>query len=427
MFDTFISVFKIPELRNKILYVFAIMAVFRLAAAIPLSAVNPAALRNFFTNNQIFGILNVFTGGSLQQLSVVMLGLGPYITAVIILQLLTMIFPKLKEMYYESGEQGRETFNLYGRLLTVPLAALQGYGFLALLSHQGVVNLPQSLFSFRLLASVIIVTAGAVFLMWLGELLSQKGISNGVSLIIFAGIVAGLPSTLVRQFPLISQDPALLQSYGLLLIIGLIVIGGVTFITESQRNIPVSYAKRIRGHRVYGGVSTYLPIKVNQAGMIPLIFALSVLIFPQTIASFLSANVHTPWVANLALAMTRFLQPDQLPFGMLYFLLVVVFTYFYTQITFEPHTIAENLQKQGAFIPGVRPGSETATYLAKTVNRVTLAGALFLGLIAVVPLIAESLTGITSLRIGGTAILIVVAVVLDTIRQIDAQIAMREY
>lgn len=427
MFDKLVNAFKIPELRNKILYVIGILAVFRLAAAIPLGSVDPAALRRFFTDNQIFGILNVFTGGSLDQLSIVMLGLSPYITSVIILQLLTMIFPKLKELYYESGEKGRERFNFYGRLLTVPLAVLQGYGFIILLSRQGVIDIPQSLLSFQLISTVIIVTAGAIFLMWLGELLSQKGISNGVSLLIFAGIVASLPGSLFRSFQLLLQDRSQIDDYLLLLIIGIAVVAGVTFITESQRNIPVSYAKRIRGHKVYGGVSTYLPIKVNQAGMIPLIFALSVLIFPQTILSFLSTNIQNQWVAQAASFVSRFFQPDQFLFGLFYFFLVVMFTYFYTQITFEPHTISENLQKQGAFIPGVRPGQETTLYLGRTVNRITLAGSLFLGLIAVIPLIAQAMTGVSSLTIGGTAILIVVAVVLDMIRQINAQIAMREY
>lgn len=422
MFNKVLTVFKSPELRNKILYVIGIMAVFRLAAAIPVAGVNHDRLRDFFggSGNQIFGILNIFTGGSLEQFSIVMLGLGPYITAVIILQLLTMIFPKLKELYYEQGEKGREKFNFYGRLLTVPLAALQGYSFLVLLSRQGVLEE-----GFNFLASTIIVTGGAVFLMWLGELISRKGISNGVSVLIFAGIVSALPASAFQSFELVQSDPSRLDDYLLLLIVGLLVIAGVTFITESQRNIPVSYAKRIRGHRVYGGITSYLPIKVNQAGMIPLIFALSVLIFPQTIVNFLSTSQVT-WVADIAGTLNRFMQ-NQLFFGIFYFLLVVVFTYFYTQITFEPHTIAENLQKQGAFIPGVRPGSETTSYLARTVNRITFAGALFLGLVAVVPLIAQGITGVTNLTIGGTAILIVVAVVLDTIRQLDAQIAMREY
>lgn len=419
MFDKFISIFKLPELRAKMVFAIGMMGLFRLASTIPVSTIDAARLRDFFAGNQVFGILNIFTGGSLTQLSLVMLGLGPYITSVIILQLLTMIFPKLKEMYYEGGEQGKEKFNFYGRILAVPLAALQGYGFLILLSRKGVINLSL----FNLVSSIIVITAGTILLMWIGELISKKGIGNGVSLLIFAGIVAGLPAAVARAYE--TFKPTEINSYLLLVIIGIIVIGGVTFITESQRNIPVSYAKRIRGNRVYGGVSTYLPIKVNQAGMIPLIFALSMLIFPQTIFNFLT-TVKAQWVANVALIFSRFFQ-QQFFFGAFYFFLVVLFTYFYTQITFEPHTIAENLQKQGAFIPGVRPGKETASYLARTVNRITLAGALFLGVIAVVPFIAQAVTGITALTVGGTAILIVVAVVLDSVRQVEAQLAMREY
>ncbi|MBI3335348.1 MAG: preprotein translocase subunit SecY [Candidatus Portnoybacteria bacterium] len=419
MLDKVISIFKIPELRNKILFVIGIMAVFRLGAVIPASSIDPERLKNFFSGNQLFGILNLFTGGSLKQLSIMMLGLSPYITALIILQLLTMIFPKLKELYYGEGERGREIFNFYARLLTVPLAVLQGYGFLVLLSRQGVIEFT----SFGLISSVIVVTGGAVFLMWLGELISRKGVGNGISLLIFAGIISGLPLAAFRAYQ--TFEASQLDDYLLLVLIGVIVIGGVTFITESQRNIPVSYAKRVRGHRVYGGVSTYLPIKVNQAGMIPLIFALSILIFPQTIFNFLS-TVQIPWLASASLSITRFLQ-NQFFFGAFYFLLVVAFTYFYTQITFEPHTIAENLQKSGAFIPGVRPGQETASFLSRTVNRITLAGAIFLGMVAVIPLLAQALTGITTLTIGGTAILIVVAVVLETVRQVEAQLAMREY
>lgn len=420
MFEKFLTIFKTPELRNKILFVLGMMGIFRLAASIPITGVDAEQLRNFFANNQAFGFLNIFTGGSLSQLSLVMLGLGPYITSTIILQLLTMIFPKLKEMYQEQGEQGREKFNFYGRLLTLPLAALQGYGFLVLLSRQGVIELTP----FNLVVDIIIVTAGAVFLMWLGELISQKGIGNGISLLILAGIVAGLP---LNFFQAIStyQDKSQLDDYVILGLIGIFVIAGVAFITESQRNIPVSYAKRIRGNRMYGGVTTYLPIKVNQAGMIPLIFAFSVLIFPQTILNFFGTS-SIQWLANLSSAVNALLA-HQLLFGFLYFAFVVIFTFFYTQITFEPHAIAENLQKQGAFILGVRPGKETSHFLTSTVNKITLAGALFLGLVAIIPFIARALTGVSALTIGGTAILIVVAVILETVRQIEAQIAMREY
>jgi len=417
--DKLLTVFKTPELRNKILFVLAMMGLFRLAAAIPITGVNPEQLRNFFSNNQAFGFLSIFTGGSLSQLSLVMLGLGPYITSTIILQLLTMIFPKLKDMYQEQGEQGREKFNFYGRILTLPLAALQGYGFLILLSRQGVITLT----IMNLVVDIAIITAGAVFLMWIGELISQKGIGNGISLLILAGIVARLPLTFYQSIS--TYQASQLTDYLILAIIGIFVIAGVVFITESQRNIPVSYAKRVRGNRMYGGVTTYLPMKVNQAGMIPLIFALSVLIFPQTILNFLGTS-SIPWLASASTKINLLLQ-HQLLFGLLYFLLVVVFTFFYTQITFEPHTIAENLQKQGAFILGVRPGKETSNFLSATVNKITLAGALFLGLVAIIPFIARAITGVSSLTIGGTAILIVVAVILETVRQIEAQIAMREY
>ena len=419
MLDKLLTVFKTPELRNKILFVLAMMGLFRLAAAIPITGVNPEQLRNFFSNNQAFGFLSIFTGGSLSQLSLVMLGLGPYITSTIILQLLTMIFPKLKDMYQEQGEQGREKFNFYGRILTLPLAALQGYGFLILLSRQGVITLT----IMNLVVDIAIITAGAVFLMWIGELISQKGIGNGISLLILAGIVARLPLTFYQSIS--TYQASQLTDYLILAIIGIFVIAGVVFITESQRNIPVSYAKRVRGNRMYGGVTTYLPMKVNQAGMIPLIFALSVLIFPQTILNFLGTS-SIPWLASASTKINLLLQ-HQLLFGLLYFLLVVVFTFFYTQITFEPHTIAENLQKQGAFILGVRPGKETSNFLSATVNKITLAGALFLGLVAIIPFIARAITGVSSLTIGGTAILIVVAVILETVRQIEAQIAMREY
>lgn len=419
MLNKVLAVFRIPELRNKILFILGILAVFRLAAAIPISSVNADQLSAFFAGNPIFSVLNIFTGGSLAQLSLVMLGLSPYITATIILQLLTLIFPKLKEMYQEQGERGREKFNMYGRLLTVPLAVLQGYGFLVLLSGQGVVTLSP----FNLVSSLVTISAGAVFLMWLGELISQKGIGNGISLLILAGIVARLPQSL---FQAISSGQLSIDDYIFFAIVGIIVIAGVAFITESQRNVPVSYAKRIRGHRMYGGVTTYLPIKVNQAGMIPLIFALSVLIFPQTILTFLGNASSVPWLSSASSTLTALLQ-NQAIFGGLYFVFVVAFTFFYTQITFEPHTISENLQKQGAFIPGVRPGEETTGFLASTVNKITLAGALFLGLVAIVPFVVQAITNIAVLTIGGTAILIVVAVILEIVRQIEAQLAMREY
>jgi len=420
MLQKITTIFKISDLRNKILFVLGMMAVFRIGASIPVTAVNAEALQNFFSGNATFGLLNIFTGGSLSQVSIVMLGLGPYITATIIMQLLTMVFPKLKEIYHEQGENGRQKFNQLSRLITIPLAILQGYGFLTLLSRQGILS-DSSLFA--IVSSVLIVTAGAIFLMWLGELITQKGIGNGISLLIFAGIISGIPGA-VRN-AIIDFDPSKINQFILLAVISVIVIAGVVFINESQRNVPVSYAKRIRGNRMYGGASTFLPVKVNQAGMIPIIFALSVLVFPQTIISFLGTSSNQ-FIADISFAVSSFLQ-NQFINGALYFLLVVAFTYFYTQITFEPKTISENLQKQGAFIMGMRPGDETTNYLKRTVNRITLFGALFLGLVAVVPIIAQFITGIGALVISGTAVLIVVAVVIDTVRQIEAQVSVREY
>lgn len=420
MLQKIINIFKISDLRNKILFVLAMMAVFRIGASIPVTAVNKEALQNFFSGNSAFGLLNIFTGGSLSQVSLVMLGLGPYITATIIMQLLTMVFPKLKEIYHEQGEHGRQKFNQLSRLITIPLAILQGYGFLTLLSRQGILS-DTSLFS--IVSSVAIITGGAIFLMWLGELITQKGIGNGISLLIFAGIISGIPGA-VRN-AIIDFDPSKINQFILLAVISVIVIAGVVFINESQRNVPVSYAKRIRGNRMYGGASTFLPVKVNQAGMIPIIFALSVLVFPQTIVSFLGTSSNQ-FIADISFVVSSFLQ-NQFINGGLYFLLVVAFTYFYTQITFEPKTISENLQKQGAFIMGIRPGDETTNYLKRTVNRITLFGALFLGLVAVVPIIAQFITGISALIISGTAVLIVVAVVIDTVRQIEAQVSVREY
>lgn len=420
MLQKIITIFKISDLRNKILFVLAMMGVFRICASIPVTSVNKEALQNFFSGNSAFGLLNIFTGGSLSQVSLVMLGLGPYITSTIIMQLLTMIFPKLKEIYHEQGEHGRQKFNQLSRLITVPLAILQGYGFLTLLSRQGILS-DTSLFS--IISSVAIITGGAIFLMWLGELITQKGIGNGISLLIFAGIISGIPGA-VRN-AIIDFDPSRINQFILLAVISVIVIAGVVFINESQRNVPVSYAKRIRGNRMYGGASTFLPIKVNQAGMIPIIFALSVLVFPQTIVSFLGTSSNQ-FIADISLVVSGFLQ-NQFINGGLYFLLVFAFTYFYTQITFEPKTISENLQKQGAFIMGMRPGDETTNYLKRTVNRITLFGALFLGLVAVVPIIAQFITGISALIISGTAVLIVVAVVIDIIRQIEAQVSVREY
>jgi len=420
-YQKIIQILKIRDLRNKILFVLGIFVVFRIMANIPIPGVNAENLRNFFGQFQMFGLLNIFTGGTLETLSIVMLGLGPYITAVIVMQLLTMIFPRLEKMYKEEGEAGRQRFNQYGRLLTVPFAALQSFGMLTLLQRQQVIG---TLSPEILLTSILTITAGCLFLMWLGELITEKGIGNGISLLIFAGIVATVPMNIHQM--LIAWDPAKLPTYLLFFGMALLIIAGVVLVNEGRRNIPVSYAKRVRGMKMYGGVSTYLPLNVNPAGVIPIIFALSIMLFPGMIANFLAGAGGV--VGSIAQSVGAFFE-DPWVYGVLYFLLVVLFTYFYTAVTFDPKAISTNLQKMGGFIPGIRPGTSTANFMYYILNRVLLIGALFLGTIAVMPSIVGGITGVMVFQflIGGTALLIVVSVVLETMRQIRAQLQMREY
>jgi preprotein translocase subunit SecY len=423
-YQKIIQIFKIRDLRNKILFILAIFALFRIMANIPIPGIDAERMREFFEANQLFGLLNIFTGGALDNLSIVMLGLGPYITSVIILQLLTMIFPQLERLYKEEGEQGRQKFNQYGRLLTVPLAALQSYGMLALLQQQNIIEaLPLTL----LLTSILTIAAGAIFLMWLGELISEKGIGNGISLLIFAGIVAGFPSN-IRQMA-VGYEVGQLPSYLLFFAMALLIIAGVVLVNEGRRNIPVSYAKRVRGMRMYGGSSTYLPLNVNPAGVIPIIFALSILLFPGMIANFLSGAGGT--AGNIAQAMGGFFDPQQNLWGYIsiYFILVLLFTYFYTAVTFDPKAISNNLQKMGGFVPGIRPGRATAGFLYYILNRVLVIGAISLGLIAIMPFIVQWITEVQVFEflVGGTSLIIVVSVVLETMRQIRAQLQMREY
>src|SRR3989338_1426739 len=414
------SVLMDEGLRKRLLFVLGALLIFRLLAAIPLPGVNTIALEQFFTNNQFFGLLNILSGGGLANLSIVMLAVGPYITASIIMQLLTIMIPKLKALYHEEGEAGRKRFSQYSRLLTVPLAFIQGLAFLLVLQREGIL-VPLSFFDMA--GNVIVAPAGSILLMWIGELISEFGIGNGVSLIIFAGIVAGLPAAISQL--IFSFDPSQIPSYLALLIVGTIITASVVVVTEAERPVPVTYAKRVRGSKVYGGISTYLPLRVNQAGVIPIIFALSILLLPQLLLSLL-ARIDNSIVETVSNAILAGLQ-NQLLYAVLYFLLLFLFTFFYTAVTFDPDTIATNLQKSGAFVPGVRPGISTAQYLGKVITRITLVGALFLGFIAVLPLAIQAATGITQLAIGGTALLIAVSVVLDLVRKIDAQVSMREY
>ena len=408
------------ELRDKILFVLGILVVFRLAANIPVPGVNVDQLKNFFENNQFFGLLNMFSGGGLRNISIVMLGVGPYITASIIMQLLTMIIPRLEQIYKEEGEAGRQKFNMWTRWLTVPLAGLQTYGMISLFRSQGIFG---DLTGLELGTIILTATAGTVFLMWLGELITEKNIGNGVSIIIFAGIVASLPTSVSQT--LIIWDPAKVFTYLGYAVFAVLVIAAVVFVTEGQRNIPVSYAKRVRGNRVYGGTSTHLPLRVNQAGVIPIIFSMSIMLFLGMIANFF-VHASNPTVANIATSVDNIFK-NQWFYGAAYFILVVLFTYFYTAVTFDPKNIAENLQKQGGFVPGIRPGQATAEYLHRVLNRITLTGALFLGAIAVLPFVVQGVTNLKTLTIGGTGILIVVSVVIEIMKQIESQMIMRDY
>ena len=407
-------------LRKKVIFVLSMLVVFRLLSSIPIPGIDTVALDSFLSNNQFFGMLNIFSGGGLSNLSIVMLGVGPYITSSIIMQLLTIMVPALKRLYHEEGQLGRKRFTQYSRLLTVPLAVIQGYSLLALLENQ---NILFNLTTFDRITNIIMVVSGSILLMWLGELVSEFGIGNGVSLIIFAGIVSQIPSE-VSQL-LFTFDVSQIPLFLVFLVAGILVVAGVVVVTEAERPIPVTYAKQVRGMKMYGGGSTYIPLRVNQAGVIPIIFALSLLMFPQMIGNFL-ANSSNSILLSISKVLISFSDTNVL-YSVLYFVLVFLFTYFYTAVTFDPEALATNLQKNGAFIPGIRPGVSTSQYITKVLSRITLLGAVFLGFIAVLPLIMRSLTGITAIALGGTALLIVVSVVLDLIKKIDAQISMREY
>jgi preprotein translocase subunit SecY len=413
-------IFMDKTLRRRVLFVLGMLIIFRLLSNIPIPGVDTVALERVISNNQFLGALNLLSGGGLSHLSIIMLGVGPYITGSIIMQLLTIMVPKLKEMYSEDGDVGRKKFTQYGRVITVPLAVVQGISLIVLLSRQGIIGV---LTPFEMIANVAVVVGGSMLLMWIGELISEFGIGNGVSLIIFAGIVASIPTN-ISQF-LFTFDIANLPTYILFLAMGLLIIAGVVVISEAERPIPVTYAKQMHGDRATGGISTYIPLRVNQAGVIPIIFALSILMFPQLLGNLLASSSHSV-LLSISHGLIWFSQTTWL-YSLFYFIFVFMFTYFYTAITFDPVKLADNLQKGGAFIPGIRPGLATREYISRVLNRITLVGAIFLGIIAVLPLVMKSVTGITSFSLGGTALLIVVSVVLDLIKKMDAQLSMREY
>lgn len=420
VFNKIRMIFADKALRSRILFILGALVIFRLLSAIPIPGVDATKLQMFITNNQFLGVLNMFSGGGLSTFSIMMLGVGPYITSSIIMQLLTIMSPRLKALYQEDGEIGRKKFSQFSRMLTVPLSIVQGLALLFLLRKQGILG---DITMFSMFANLSVIVAGSMLIMWIGELMSEFGIGNGVSLIIFAGIVASIPKE-ISQF-LFTFNAADLPLYILFLAVGVLIVAGVVIMTEAERPIPVTYAKQVRGDHIAGGTQTYLPLRVNQAGVIPIIFALSILMFPQLIGNAL-VSMTNPILHAISSGLLWFVANTWL-YTLSYFVFVFLFTYFYTAVTFDPEQLSINLQKNGAFVPGIRPGPATREYIEKVLMRITMIGAVFLGAIAVLPLIMKAITNISAFAIGGTALLIVVSVVLDLIKKIEAQLSMREY
>jgi preprotein translocase subunit SecY len=412
--------FKAPDVRRKILFTAFILVVFRLFAHIPVAGVNLDQLQALFAGNQFLGLLNIFSGGTLANFSVMALGLNPYINASIIMQLGALVFPKLEALQKE-GESGRQKINQYTRYLTVPLAAVQAVGMYALLKSQGIVVLGSPV---EIATFIITMTAGTMLLVWLGELITEKGVGNGISILIFSGIVVSVPMMLGQT--LSTTNSQNLFNIITFILMGFAVIVSIVVVNEATRKVVVNYARRVRGNKVFGGQSTYLPLRLNQAGVIPIIFAVSIMLLPSLIANFLTA-ANNPALQEFSTKMTLLFNPNGLFYNGMYFVLVVVFTFFYTAVVFNPKKIADEIQKQGGFIPGIRPGAPTSKYLNYILVRITVFGAVFLGLIAILPGIINIVTNVQSFTIGGTGILIVVSVVLETIKSIEAQLVMRNY
>ncbi|OGK48438.1 preprotein translocase subunit SecY [Candidatus Roizmanbacteria bacterium RIFCSPLOWO2_01_FULL_40_14] len=420
MLSPIINILRTPELKKKVYFTALIFLIFRIFAHIPVPAVDTSRLAQFFSENQFLALLDIFSGGTLVNFSVMALGLNPYINASIIFQLLTQVFPALEEMQKE-GEAGRERINQYTRLLTIPLALLQSTGMYFLLRSQQVIS---TLAVHEIIALVVTMTAGSMLLIWLGELITQHGVGNGISLLIFGGIVGRLP-VMVWQAKTVVTGENILQ-FVLFTALAVFVVASIVLVNEATRKVPIAYAKRVRGKALYGGQTTHLPLRLNQAGVIPIIFAVSLVLLPSMLANFLG-QVPNPAIANFFTSLARFFDPSSITYNLLYFLLVVGFTYFYTAITFNPEKIASEVQKYGGFVPGIRPGSATANYLNYILTRITLAGALFLGTIAILPALVQGVTGISVLLLGGTGVLIVVSVVLETMKAMEAQLITRNY
>lgn len=418
--QTFASAWHTPELRKKILFTAGIFLVFRLFAHIPVPGIDLLALKRLFAGNQFLGLLDIFSGGTLANFSVMALGLNPYINATIILQLLQMVFPKLKSLA-EEGESGRTKINQYARMIAVPLAAMQALGTYALLKNQNVIG---SLSPITLTSLILTLTAGTLLLMWFGELITEYGIGNGISMLIFGGIVGRFPTLIGQTVSVVTQE----QILNLVVFSGIAVavVAGIVLVNEATRQIPIVYARRVRGNKMYGGQSTFLPLRVNQAGVIPIIFAVSLVLIPSLLGQYLS-QIPNPVISRFASSLAQLFVPNSLVYNLVYFVLVIGFTYFYTAITFNPVEISQQIQKYGGFIPGIRPGTSTANYLNYILTRITLAGAVFLGLIAILPSLAQGVSNVATLTIGGTGVLIVVSVVLETARQFETMLVSKSY
>ncbi|MDD5415580.1 MAG: preprotein translocase subunit SecY [Candidatus Daviesbacteria bacterium] len=416
-----INAFKIAELRRKIFITIVLVIIFRISAHIPVSGVDLAGLQALFASNQFLGLLDIFSGGTLANFSIISLGLNPYINASIIFQLLTMISPKLEALSKE-GEMGRQIINQYTRYLTVPLAILQAIGMFVLLKNQGIIA---QINPMQVAAIIIGMTAGTIFLMWLGELITEYGIGNGISLLIFAGIVSRVPITLTQTA--FVADQTQIMNILIFAVLGILVVAGVVFVNEGRRQITVQYARRfIGGKGPETGAQTYLPLRVNQAGVIPIIFAVSLVLVPSFAGSYL-AGLSQPQLSSIGRFLAVNFNPGSLIYNLVYFILVVGFTFFYTAVIFNPVKVADEIKKYGGFIPGIRPGTQTAAFLNYIMVRITLAGAFFLGAIAILPSIASQITGIQTLLLGGTGLLIVVSVILDTAKQFESKLIERSY
>lgn len=410
----------VPELKKKLLFTAIIFALYRLLAHIPVPGVDLLQLKSLFLQNQLLSLLNIFSGGTLANFSIVALGLGPYINASIIIQLLTMVFPQLEALSKE-GDSGRERLNYYTRMITVPLAIVQSIGIFALLSSQRIISVVSPLQTVAVISAMV---AGTMLLMWFGELITQYGIGNGTSMLIFAGIVAVLPVSVFQTA--VTSQATQLSSIVIFIVLSIAVIAAIVFMNEAVRKIQIQYARRARGSISYGTQSSHLPLRLNQAGVIPIIFAVSLVMIPSLLGRFLigSGNVQLVAIGNF---FSQNFNPQSLIYNVVYFVLVLGFTYFYTAVVFNPEKIADEIKKNGGFIPGIRPGKATVAYLNYVLTRITLMGAFFLGIIAILPAIAQNITGVSSLTLGGTGILIVVSVVLETSKQTESLLVMKNY